>query len=303
MRPRAFVSALFLPFPLNDPIMGAGPPRHDRLAQHPRRGLLWVGTVLTALATSASLAGQTAAPAPSSSSPQAIQTLQQALSAAGGAQALGSIQDFSATGTITYFWAGEQVQGSATVKARGTDQFRVDSVLPEGTRAWLVNRGTGTLKETDGTTNPIPYYDAVNLGAFTFPYLSLVSATNDPLANASFVGGVQTSDGKQADQIHLQWPFSSADDPQGLLAQLRTTDYLVDAATDLLISTSRTMYAIDNFSRTYVDEVDFQNYAPVSGVQVPMLVQEKMNGQTAWQLTLTSIAFNTGLTDADFLLP
>ncbi len=39
---------------------------------------------------------------------------------------LSSVQDFTASGTITYYWAGQQVQGPATVRGRGTDQFRLD---------------------------------------------------------------------------------------------------------------------------------------------------------------------------------
>ncbi len=33
-----------------------------------------------------------------------------------------------------------------------------------------------------------------------------------------------------------------------------------------------------------------------------MLVTEKVDGQTTWQLQLTSISFNVGLTDANFVL-
>ncbi len=38
--------------------------------------------------------------------PQAVATFNQSLNAAGGVQALGTVSDFTATGTITYYWGG-----------------------------------------------------------------------------------------------------------------------------------------------------------------------------------------------------
>jgi len=42
------------------------------------------------------------------------------LSVSGGTTHIDSIADFTATGSITYFWAGSQVQGTATVRALAT---------------------------------------------------------------------------------------------------------------------------------------------------------------------------------------
>ena len=46
--------------------------------------------------------------------------LTQALNAAGGTSAVSMIQDFTGTGTITYFWAGQEVSGPVTVRGLGT---------------------------------------------------------------------------------------------------------------------------------------------------------------------------------------
>ncbi len=55
------------------------------------------------------------------SDPRAVAILQQSLIALGGARGLAAIPDFTASGTITYFLAGEQVHGTAVVRARGSD--------------------------------------------------------------------------------------------------------------------------------------------------------------------------------------
>ncbi len=59
--------------------------------------------------------------------PQALAVLTQAVSAA-GKSAL-SVEDFTATGSITYYWAGEEVKGSAVIRGKGAEQFSME-VLP-----------------------------------------------------------------------------------------------------------------------------------------------------------------------------
>ena len=94
--------------------------------------------------------------------PQAVSLLTQSVNAAFGSTGLSTYRDFTATGTITYFWAGDQVLGSATVKGRGPAEFRIDASLPMGTRSYAVNYGVGALKDTDGTLKPIPFHNTVN---------------------------------------------------------------------------------------------------------------------------------------------
>lgn len=87
---------------------------------------------------------------------QAVSIASQALAAAGGLQNLSVLQDYTAKGQITYYWAGKEVQGAVTLRGRGLDQFRLDANLPEGARSWAVSHGMGKLLSTDGTEKPIP---------------------------------------------------------------------------------------------------------------------------------------------------
>src|SRR5713226_10363550 len=124
---------------------------------------------LLILSSSPRLSSQQSVSAPQRD-PQALTILNQVLGASGGATTLSTVQDATGTGTVTYYWAGLQVQGTATARSRGVGQFRIDAVLPQGVRSWAVSNGSGSLKETDGTLQPIPYYNALNLGSLTFPY-------------------------------------------------------------------------------------------------------------------------------------
>ncbi len=72
---------------------------------------------------------------------QAISILSQAVNAVGGHATVAGIQDFTATGTITYSWAGEAVPGTVTVYGKGVHQFRMDANVSGGTQSLTVNFG------------------------------------------------------------------------------------------------------------------------------------------------------------------
>ena len=232
----------------------------------------------------------------------ALAVLTQAIGAAGGVAAVGSIRDFTASGTITYFWAGQQVQAPATVRGRGFDQFRLDAAMPEGTRSWAVSHGQGVLREPGGRITQIPYHNAINLGSLTFPYIKVSTILGDSMVALSDLGVVAADDGGQLRQVRMQRVFGSQADPDGTLSKLTITDYCLDATTKLLMRVVDSTHPVETFSRSFKHELDFENYSNQNGLAIPMLIREKIEGQATWELQLNSVAFNTGLTDSDFVI-
>lgn len=256
--------------------------------------LYGLSSVALFLAFSAAAAGQTAV-----SDPRGFAILSQALSASGVSNPAKPVQDFTATGTITFFWAAKEVSGPATVKGRGHNQFRLNVNLPEGTRSLALNRSTGALKEAAGSLKEIPLHNTINVGILTYPYLSLAAALNDPLTLVSYVGAESLA-GRQVHRVRVQRRFPQETDPDGTLARLCTTDYFVDAQTYLVTKTLDMTHSDDDLREDFTREIEFENYAVIQGVNIPTLVREKIIGQTVWELRLTNISFNTGLTDLDF---
>jgi hypothetical protein len=97
--------------------------------------------------------------------PQAMTVLAQALNTAGGTSAITAIQDYTASGTITYYWAGQPVQGAVTIRGRGSDATRLDAVLPSGTRSFAVDEGVASIKEIGKETAPVSFDAAVNFNS------------------------------------------------------------------------------------------------------------------------------------------
>ncbi len=248
------------------------------------------------------LAGPLAVAQTTTSTPQGAGLLAQALTAAGGTKALGAISDFTATGTITYFWAGKQVQGSATILGRGSDQFRLDASLPQGTRSYAVSHGAGGLKDSTGKTTSIPIHNTLNVGVLTFPFPGILARLSDPTTTISYLGLTANPAGTKLYQVRAQRQFAALADPDGKLSDMTATYYYIDPATNLPASMMDWTHPVEDAGQIYVHEIDYENYSSVGGLQVPMLVREKVGGQKIWELRLSAISFNVGLTESNFTL-
>lgn len=231
---------------------------------------------------------------------QAVSILTQALNASGAANPLNPVRSFTASGTIIYFWAGERIQGPATIRARGHNQFRLDANLPTGPRSFAVNRRSGARKENDGKLSEIPAHNTLSMGLPSLPYLSMAVALADSAFTISYVGLVP-SGGRQLHQVRVRRTFRG--DPDGRLAGLSRTDYFVDAQTLLVTRTDDLTHPVQTLTESYSHEVELEGYTVTSGVAVPAVIREKVAGQTISEFRLSTITFNPNLTDADFSLP
>jgi hypothetical protein len=258
--------------------------------------------ILQILAFAAPLVARQAAPIlsqPVQRDPQALVILKQVLKASGGDGALGAIHDLIGSGTITYFWAGEEVQGSVTVKGRGTGQFRVDALLPEGVRTWIANNGSGSLREANGRMSPIAPHYAVNLGSFTFPALHLLAALQDNSKSISYLGLI-TYHERQTYVIRVQQVVGPDIDPSGTLSRLTTKDFYIDENTLQIVSTRDQVHSKDSPGYGHPHDILFSDYRSVNGLLVPFSVTDTIEGNRTFAIQLEQINFNANLTDTDF---
>ncbi len=230
--------------------------------------------------------------------PSAIAFLTQAVSASGGSNAISAVQDFTAQGTITHFWDDNPEQGQLTVKSRGLTQFRIDSIVPEGTWSSIVNNSAGEMVLPDGTVNPVAYHNTLNAGSMTWPLANVNAALLDQTTSIVDMGLVQVGSG-QARQITIQQNLQS--DPTGLLSKLTRKDYFFDPSSFALLRVRFLVlpdHDIVNGGAKCV--LDFGGYQIVNGLLVPFSIRISLNRQQVWTIQISSIAFNTGLSDTDF---
>jgi len=238
-----------------------------------------------------------AAAQPSARDPQAVTIVSQVLAATGGPTAIAAITDFTAKGTVTYYWA-ESAQGAVTIRGRGLHQFRLDASLADGQHSWLINGSTTFKKNPNGSTSPLPSQNTVNVASATFPLLRLLSAFQDTATSISD-GGVVTRDGQQVRDIIVQKNFPLGRDPGGALSKITKAHIFIDTTTMTVESIEDSAYAI-NGPGEYSHEMQFSGYEAINGVLVPLTITEFIAGQKIMMVQLNQVTFNTGLSDADF---
>jgi len=217
-----------------------------------------VGSFLSCVITWPSAAQQTSATTIQRDQ-QALTVLTQVLTAAGGQSSVDALQDITGSGTITYYWAGEEVQGRVNVKGRGVGQFRLDATLSTGVRSWTVNNGTGFEKEPDGTTNKIPYHNTVNFGNLIFPLYFLSTVAQDASTSISYVG-METKSGNQVHHIRTQKIYTSDMDPSGILSKLTRRDFFIDSTTFQVVGTLDMVHPARASNIDYPREMQFSDY-------------------------------------------
>jgi hypothetical protein len=240
------------------------------------------------------------APAQSpTSDPQGVELLRQTLSRSG--MTTNPFSSFTAQGTITYFWAGQPVTGSATIRARGHSQFRLDANLPDGVRSISTSRQGGSRKGPDGKVSHISAHNTINAGIVTLPYPTLAAQLEDPDAVITYEGQSEIA-GRTVHQVSVARRFPEDADPDGLLAALSRADYLIDAQSMLVVRVEDLTHPVESMTESYPHAIEFEEYAAAGGIAVPSLVREKVGGQTTWEFRLSDIRFNSNLLDGDFSL-
>jgi hypothetical protein len=192
-------------------------------------------------------------------------------------------------------------QGQLTVKSRGQSEFRIDSILPEGTWSFIVKSGSGELSLPNGTVDRIALQNTLNVGDLTLPILQLDRALSDSSTSIIDLGTVQFQSGS-ARQIRIQRTISS-DLKAGVLSKLTQRDYFFDPSSYFLLEVRDMLHPNhDALNGASPHVVRFSQYQPVNGIAVPFSITETIDGQQTWSMQLSSIAFNSSLSDSDFTL-
>ena len=230
--------------------------------------------------------------------PQAVNVLNQVLSAAGGTTAIAAIEDFTETGNITLNW-GAPVQGAVTVKGLGFHEFRLDATLADGVHSWITSNSASFQVNPDGSTVRLPSQNLVKPACLTVPILRILLAIQDTSTNISY-GGLVTHDGQQLHDVQIEKIFPQSVDATGVLSNVTKADIYIDPNTLLIQSISDGAYRRDGGPGQFPHEVRFSNYQATSGVLVPLSVTEFIADQQTQTIQLTQVTFNTGLTDSNF---
>jgi len=233
--------------------------------------------------------------APPASDPQALAIASKAITALAGRQ---SLADVTMTGSVTWSTGEDQSQsGTATLRALGTSESRMDLALPEGTRSEIRDAQTGgplgRWTNPDNSSGDFAAHNCWTDAAWFFPaFSSLAGGKNAVLAYV----GLEDHDGQSVQHLRsYQFQISASAGPSINPQQLSTMDFYLDAATFLPVAIDFDAHPDNNATANIPIEIEFSNYQTVGGVVVPMHIQRYQQGLLMIDIQVTSVSFNAGL--------
>lgn len=227
--------------------------------------------------------------------PQAVNIANQAVAVGGGKSAILTVTDYTVSGTIIYH-QDQDVQGSVTLHGLGLGEFREDSTLPTGVRSFSINsNGAVVSKNENGIARNLNFnYQAPLMkSSVVIPCWQLAAALNDPLFAVSYKGTTQI-DGFTVYDIRIQLTPPGPPDANGIVAEYFGADFFIDPTTFQVRMTQ------DVVGRHSGRKVRYSSYEPVSGILIPFLIDEEIDGQRIRTIQLNQTVLNSGLQDSDF---
>lgn len=224
---------------------------------------------------------------------QAIAILQQSLAAMGAIVPTDSV----ATGAIVIVAGSLTEQGAIRILTRGLDQSAEQIQTGSATRAVIYSRGLGA--EVEGASvKSLQMELVVTSQSPDFPVPFLAAVLNNSETAIQYLG-LENLEGFPAHHIRFWNTFSSKPRLQKL-ADFSVKDLWIDAASVLPHKLSYNRRAGGGSEPRIPVEVFFSDYRNAGGVLYPFLIKKSYNGTPWIAITVQNVAFNTGLTDADF---
>jgi hypothetical protein len=210
------------------------------------------------------------------------------------------ISDVRLTTNVTWNGGPQSETGSAVFLAKGTTESRVDLTLSGGTRTDIRNGSSGfPLGEwINNGASPTRYssFNCWSDPSWFFPVLSSLSISDSSIV-FSYVG-LENQAGTSVQHLRSYRAVSAI----AVAQQLSVMDFYLDATTFLPASLAFNAHPDNNSNVNVPVVVQFSNYQPTSGLQLPLHVQQYLQGALLLDSVVTGVTVNSGLSDSDFTI-
>jgi len=240
------------------------------------------------------LLGPTIARQQSASSPYPSALIQQSLAAFGNLPS-----DSSALGSVSIVAGSEAEVGSIQIQTRGVDQSSEQVTASSGSTQTIFSHGAAALSVSGKKSlSSLELTASSQTALFPFPLLAYFAGSSD---SAYQYVGTETVNGTACQHIRVWKTFASQPDMQ-YLASFTARDIWLDSTTNLPLKIAYSVRAGTGAVPTISVEIFYSGYQLVNGVQYPFLISKSLNGTPWMDITISSVSFNTGLTDSSFPL-
>ena len=233
--------------------------------------------------------------------PAAIALAQKAMAAMGGPAVIQNITDSVTIGTLTIHAPQGDMSAPTTIKTKGNQELRIESRWPGGASARIVNRGKGVILHPDGHVQTLSLDNTFAERPRHIPALSLLAEQSNPRTEITAAGESSIAE-SAADIISLSLPTAPTAEQARLFRESTRRSFHIDRQTCFVSRLEYPLYP-ENGGPPAKAAIVYSDYRNVSGVMVPFHQTTYIDGELDSDLVLSSVQFNVGLTDSDFLLP
>ena len=233
----------------------------------------------------------------SSSSVQAVSTLQNAYKALVGKT---TVNNVTLTGTVERIAGGDDETGSVTYRAV-VGSNRLDLSFSSGTlseiRSTTVTGVSGSWIDANSVSHPMAGHNVMTDVGW-FPLFAIGGITASPNSVLSYVGP-ETHDGLSVIHFMAWQQFPALSGNAATLPQhLSQMDFYMDPTTLLPMAIAFNIHPDNNALLDIPTEIHYSNYQTVSGVLIPFHVQKFINNTLTLDLQFQNASLNTGITAA-----
>lgn len=223
---------------------------------------------------------------------QAVTLLQASLTN----MAVSAPSDSLATGTIEIVAGSQTSNGTIRILTKGTSESYVQLTTPSNVDSIIYSNNQAN-EVSEGVTSALSLERTQTGQAVEFPFAFISGLLANPDVSFAFVGA-ESLNGEAVNHLRTVDTYASQSQLQGLSA-LSTHDIWLDANTNLPVRISCVRHDAEGTAGVGWD-VYFSNYQKSQGVAYPMTIAESLNGTPWATITIETITFNNGLTDAAF---
>jgi hypothetical protein len=226
--------------------------------------------------------------------PQALALLQASAAAMGKTLPSDSV----ATGNVTLVAGSSTDEGSIRILTKGTSQTAVEVQTASGT-SWSIVASNGQANNVDGTkvtALSLEQASTTQSAYFPLPVISEILGNQDSCYQYI---GPETLNGTSVQHVRVWNSFNSTSYLQ-FLSGFTTTDIWLDAVSGLPLQVSFIRRRGGGSAPKIPITIAYLNYQNVGGVLYPYQIEESVNGTLWAAVTIQSVVFNSGLSDANF---
>jgi len=211
------------------------------------------------------------------------------------------ITDITLTGTARRIAGSDDESGTVTLRVLSSGATRLDFNFPSGPytefKSFSSNAPVGGWSGPDTVVHPIVDHNLVNDWGW-FPLFTLANCANSQNYVVSFLGS-ETRNGLSVFHVTATQQFPGLTAEVAAVARhLSQIDIFFDSTTHLAASILYNIHPDNNALLDIPIELQFSDYRPVNGAQIPFHIQKSINNSLALDVQFQNAALNTGITAA-----